>query len=72
MPADEHVWTPLPEHCVAPGEHAPEQAPALQAPLAHTTADPHCPVTSHVCTALPWHCVVPGEQTPVQAPLAQA
>ncbi len=26
-PAEEHVWTPLPEHCTAPGVHTPEQTP---------------------------------------------
>jgi hypothetical protein len=30
VPPLEHVWTPLPEHCVAPGEHEPVQLPAEQ------------------------------------------
>jgi hypothetical protein len=33
-PAAEHVWTPLPEHCVEPGVHA------THAPFKHTGVSP--------------------------------
>jgi hypothetical protein len=66
------VCTPLPEHCVAPGVHEPEQAPPTHAWLLHAEAAPQAPVLSHVCTPLPEHCVVPGAHEPVQEPLMHA
>jgi hypothetical protein len=78
VPLDVHVWTPEPEHWVAPGlqaTHDPERQ-ELALPV-QATGEPHCPEAVHVCTPpfdpLPpskpeAHCVAPGEQTPVQAP----
>jgi hypothetical protein len=50
------VWTPLPEHCVAPGVQEPVQALLTHAWLVQATGEPQLPVPSHVCTlALPEH-----------------
>ena len=61
-------------HCIAPGEHTPEQDPATHAWLLQATAVPQCPVASQVCTpfVVLAHCVTPGVHTPVHAPLTQA
>jgi hypothetical protein len=55
VPFADQVWTPLPEHCVAPGTHTPVQPPDTQAELVHATAVPHVPFVLHVCTPLPEH-----------------
>jgi hypothetical protein len=55
VPFAVHVCTPLPMHCVAPGEHTPVHAPEAHAWLVHVAAAPHCPVESHVCTPLAEH-----------------
>ena len=73
MPIASHVWTAeLPEHCVAPGLHAPwhDAAPPLttHAEPVHATAVPQFPVPSHVCTPWPEHRVEPGTHWPTQAP----
>jgi hypothetical protein len=66
-----HCWTPLPEHCIAPGVHDPVHPPETQLWL-QVTAVPKVPVSPHVWTPLPEHCVPPGAHTPVQAPMAHA
>jgi hypothetical protein len=66
-----HFWTPLPEHCRAPGEHEPVQPPETQLWL-QLTAEPQAPVSSQVWTPLPEHCVRFGPHTPVHAPIAHA
>jgi hypothetical protein len=50
-----HVWTPLPEHWVDPGEHTPVQVPATHAEFAHATGLPQVPVEEQVCVPLPEH-----------------
>jgi hypothetical protein len=55
-PAGLHVSTPLPgppseavEHCVLPGTHWPEQAPATHAEFVQEVmVGPHCPLALHV------------------------
>ena len=66
-----HCWTPLPEHCTAPGEHEPVQPPVTQLWL-QVTGVPHVPLSPQVWTPEPEHCVPPGAHTPVQAPIAHA
>ena len=56
-PAEVHVWTPLPEHCTAPGVQTPVHAPLTHAWLLHATAVPQVPLALHVWTPLPEHCV---------------
>jgi hypothetical protein len=65
------VCTPLPEHWVVPGVHAPVQTPAAHAWL-HATTLPHAPIAPHVSTPLPEHWVAFGTHTPVQDPIEQA
>lgn len=72
VPAALQVWTPLFEHCVAPGAHW------VHAPFQHTGVAPEhvvwfCqwPVPSQVCVMLPEHCVCPAAHTPVHAPPTQ-
>jgi hypothetical protein len=60
------VWTPLPEHCLAPGVHEPEHAPFRHAIPAHDDGALHVPAAVHVSTPLPMHCVCAGAHTPVQ------
>jgi hypothetical protein len=56
-PAAVHVWTPLPEHCTAPGVQTPVQAPLTHAWLLHATAVPQAPAAVQVSTPLPEHVV---------------
>jgi hypothetical protein len=71
-PVAEHVWTPLPEHCVAPGTHTPMHAPVTQADATHEEAAPHWPLELQVSTPLPEQRVVPGAHTPEHSPPTQA
>jgi hypothetical protein len=48
LPPELHVWTPLPEHCRAPGEHDPAHAPLTHAEPAQATAPPHVPLEVQV------------------------
>jgi hypothetical protein len=71
LPVASQVWMPLPEHCVAPGLQATQEAPCAPArqtgvPPVHPTAVPHVPVASHVWTPVAEHCVEPGTHDPVQ------
>jgi hypothetical protein len=59
----------LPEHCTAPGLHAPEHTPPTHAKFMHATEADHVPVPLQDCTPLPLHCVCPGAHTPTQLPL---
>jgi hypothetical protein len=54
-PLELHVCNPLPEHCVAPGEHTPVQAPITHAEFAHATGLLQVPVEEQVCVPLPEH-----------------
>jgi hypothetical protein len=63
-PVESHVCTPLPEHCVAPGEHAPAHAPLTHAWLAHGVGVPHVPVVPQTSRPSVEHCVAAGWQTP--------
>jgi hypothetical protein len=70
-PLGPHVWTPLPEHCVAPGVHDP-----VHDPLLHTFghAGPlfcQTPALLQVCGWRPLHCADPGVHVPVQVPPLQ-
>jgi hypothetical protein len=40
FPFESQVWTPWPEHWVAPGTHDPTQAPFTQAWFTQPTAEP--------------------------------
>ena len=70
-PPELQVWTPLPEHCVAPGVHAPVHVPPLHALAQGAPLLCQAPVQSQVCGCWPLHCMAPGVQAPVQLPLAQ-
>jgi hypothetical protein len=62
----------LPEHCVFPGLHTPEQAPPVQTYM-HDVGVPYEPFDPHVAMPVaPMHSVVSGTQLPVQAPLTHA
>ena len=69
IPPELQVWTPLPEHCVEPGEHVPAHAPMTHAEFEQATGAPHVPLAVHDWTLFPEHCVWPGAQTPVHTPL---
>jgi hypothetical protein len=71
-PSLPHVWTPAPEHCVAPGWHTPPHRPPAHAWFVHGTELPQAPSPPHVCTPLPEHCVAPGAHDPVQPPETHA
>ncbi len=72
-PPEEHVCSPLPEHCVDPGVQEPVHTPPAQTELSQATGEPSVPVELQVSTPLPEeHCVDPGVQLPVQAPPTQA
>ena len=72
VPLALQVWTPLPEHCFAPGTHTPVQAPLTHAEATHVVAVPQAPLFEQVCTPLLEHEVAPGAHTPVHAPPTQA
>ena len=62
-----HVWTPLPEHCFAPGVHAAHAPPTQTGvPPPQAAAAPQLPVASQVSTPLPEQRVAPGVHTPAQ------
>jgi hypothetical protein len=48
VPVPEHVWTPLPEHWVAPGVQTPAQAPFTHAWFVHVTGELHWPLDEQV------------------------
>ncbi len=67
-PFEPQVWTPLPEHCVLPGEHEPVQAPPLQTLGQSDPLICQVPEPSHVCGCCALHCIAPGVHDPVHAP----
>jgi hypothetical protein len=66
-----HVSTPLPEHCVEPGEHTPVQLPVTQA-FVQVWFPPQAPVASQVCATFVGlvgsQRLLAGTQVPVQVP----
>ena len=72
VPSSPHVWTPLPEHCVLPGEQS-VHAPETHARFVHATAVPHVPVELQVWTPVlsEEHRLLLGKQS-VHAPETHA
>jgi hypothetical protein len=66
----------LPEHCVWPGAHVPEQAPETHVSFTQVVGGPQLPVGSQVWTPFVppspvAHCAWVGAQTPTHAPATQ-
>ena len=68
-PLASHVWSVVPEHCVAPGLQTPEHFPAAQ------TKGQGCPSTHlpawQVCGVRLLHCTLPSEHEPAHSPIEQ-